>query len=127
MAHSSRASRRPSTPKRPQAQRRAGPASYVQQYCDVYNKRRRFTASWCGPVPPGVKVGRVVQAAEAKGDQRLVVLGTTFTACSNRPMIEGNRAPFGGRWRRLNLAAPDDEIVLEVESGRPVESRFETP
>ena len=70
-------------------------------------------------------MGRVVQAAEAKGDQRLRVLGTTFKACSNRPdVIEGNRELFGAKAAPpLVTAAPDDDIVLEDEAASSTESR----
>jgi DNA polymerase delta subunit 2 len=102
-----------------------GQRSYVQQYSHVYNKRaaalRGELEKAARKAFPGVKVvGRVVQAAEAKGDQRLVVLGTTFKACSQRPdVIEGNRELFGAKAAPpSSLAAPDDDIVLEDESGR---------
>ena len=56
-----------------------GQRSYVQQYSHVYNKRaaalRGELEKAARKAFPGIKiVGRVVQAAEAKGDQRLVVL-----------------------------------------------------
>ena len=95
-----------------------GQRSYVQQYSHVYNKRaaalRGELEKAARKAFPGIKVvGRVVQAAEAKGSERLVVLGTTFKACSHRPdVIEGNRELFGARAAPpSSLAALDDEIV----------------
>ena len=77
-----------------------GQRSYVQQYSHVYNKRaaalRGELEKAARKAFPGIKiVGRVVQAAEAKGDQRLVVLGTTcllYTSPSPRD-ISGSRMP----------------------------------
>lgn len=102
-----------------------GQRTYVQQYSHVYNKRgaalRGALEAAARRAFPGVKLAdRVVEAAEEKGGQRLVVLGTTFKDCSHRPdVIEGSRGLFEAPSNPPeSLAAPDDAVVLEDESGR---------